>query len=30
LRQAGLDLMKIVHSKHSVDVLNGGVNKSHL
>jgi HAD superfamily hydrolase (TIGR01484 family) len=30
LRQAGLDLMKVVHSKHSVDVLNSGVNKSHL
>lgn len=30
LRQAGLDLMRVVHSKHSVDILEAGVNKSHL
>jgi hydroxymethylpyrimidine pyrophosphatase-like HAD family hydrolase/fructoselysine-6-P-deglycase FrlB-like protein len=30
LRQAGLDLSSIVHSKHSVDVLEAGINKSHL
>jgi hypothetical protein len=30
LRQAGLELMRVVHSKHSVDVLEGTVSKSHL
>jgi HAD superfamily hydrolase (TIGR01484 family) len=30
LRQAGLHVSNIVHSKHSVDVLAPGVNKSHL
>jgi HAD superfamily hydrolase (TIGR01484 family) len=30
LRQAGLDLSRIVRSKHSVDILAAGVNKSHL
>jgi hypothetical protein len=30
LRQTGLDLSSIVYSKHSVDVLESGVNKSHL
>ncbi len=30
LRQAGLDLSRIVRSKYSVDILGDGVNKSHL
>lgn len=30
LRQAGLDLSRVVRSKHSVDILAAGVNKSHL
>lgn len=30
LRQAGLDLSKVVRSKYSVDILGDGVNKSHL
>lgn len=30
LRQAGLDLSSVVRSKHSVDILAPGVNKSHL
>jgi len=30
LRQAGLDLSRVVRSKHSVDILGAGVNKSHL
>ncbi|WP_329670292.1 HAD-IIB family hydrolase [Limnobacter sp.] len=30
LRQAGLDLSSVVRSKHSVDILGRGVNKSHL
>jgi HAD superfamily hydrolase (TIGR01484 family) len=30
LRQAGLDPSCIVHSKHSIDILEGGVNKAHL
>jgi HAD superfamily hydrolase (TIGR01484 family) len=30
LRQAGLDLSRIVRSKHSVDILGAGVSKSHL
>src|SRR5262249_50968665 len=30
LRQAGLDLSLVVRSKHSVDILGPGVNKSHL
>lgn len=30
LRQAGLDLSSVVRSKHSVDILGPGVNKSHL
>ena len=30
LRQAGLDLSRVVRSKHSVDILGTGVNKSHL
>ncbi len=30
LREAGLDLSRLVHSKHSVDILAPGVNKSHL
>ena len=30
MRQAGLDLDSVVRSKHSVDVLGEGVNKSHL
>ena len=30
LRQAGLDLSRVVRSKHSVDILGAGVSKSHL
>jgi HAD superfamily hydrolase (TIGR01484 family) len=30
LREAGLDLSRLVHSKHSVDILAPGVNKTHL
>ena len=30
LRQAGLDIFKVVRSKHSVDILGTGVDKSHL
>jgi HAD superfamily hydrolase (TIGR01484 family) len=30
LRQAGLDLSRVVRSKHSVDILGADVNKSHL
>jgi HAD superfamily hydrolase (TIGR01484 family) len=30
LRQAGLDLSRVVSSKHSVDILGAGVNKSYL
>ena len=30
LRQAGLDLSRVVRSKHSVDILAAGVNKAHL
>jgi len=30
LRQAGLDLSRVVRSKHSVDILASGVDKSHL
>ncbi len=30
LRQDGLDPSRVVHSKHSVDILGTGVNKSHL
>jgi HAD superfamily hydrolase (TIGR01484 family) len=30
LRQAGLDVSKVVYSKHSVDILNDNVSKSHL
>jgi len=30
LRQAGLDVSRIVRSKHSVDILASGVNKAHL
>ncbi len=30
LRQAGLELTRVVHSKHSIDVLEGTVSKSHL
>jgi hypothetical protein len=30
LRLAGLDLARVVRSKHSVDILGTGVNKSHL
>ena len=30
LRQAGLDLSSVVRSKHSVDILNAAVDKSHL
>jgi HAD superfamily hydrolase (TIGR01484 family) len=30
LRQAGLDVSRVVRSKHSVDILNAAVNKSHL
>ena len=30
LRQAGLDLSRVVRSKHSVDILGAGINKSHL
>jgi HAD superfamily hydrolase (TIGR01484 family) len=30
LRQAGLDISRVVRSKHSVDVLGSGIDKSHL
>ena len=30
LRQAGLDMSRVVRSKHSVDILEAGVDKSHL
>ena len=30
LRQAGLDMSRVVRSKHSVDILGAGVDKSHL
>jgi HAD superfamily hydrolase (TIGR01484 family) len=30
IRQAGLDVSRVVRSKHSVDILGSGINKSHL